>query len=70
MLRIDEFATLRGVLFRDQLRDRNLREVGVGIVFGAIGPGHLFRFDHGVQGFRRIAARRAQIESFKNVEDL
>ena len=67
---IDQLLAIVRVTFRKQTGQRNFRERGIGIKFGAIRPDDFLRFDHGVQRVRRIAPHRAQIESFENVQHL
>ena len=67
---IDQLAPLGRVSFRKQTGERNFRECGIGVKFGAISPGDFLRFDHRMQRLRRSEAHRAQVEAFENVQHL
>ena len=67
---LDLGAQLRGVLRREQLRDRIVHEIGIAEIGVAVGVGEPFRFGYVVQRLRVVPAPLRERIGRNDVEDL
>ena len=67
--RRDRRAQRVGISLRGQPRDRNLVEIRIAEVFGAVGIGELHRLGHDMDFLGRVLAEARQRKALENVED-
>ena len=70
MFGVDQFAAQSGVLGREQARERDIGEMGVGVVRVAIGEGQLERFGDRVDCIGAVMPHRLQVEAVEDLQGL